>query len=221
MRIHCLLILSVFVQITFAQNFNFGITAGGNISTVFMQSDYLINDENFNELQYIPLPGFELGLFTSHQLSRRVLLMNTIDFAHLSYKKKGAFESKTVTGETWYTSDKFNKCNNNLRVYLTINYLFFGKLMVGTGAQVNVLLWSRTNFDSDFPVDFEYTFNQYYKRITFSVPLRVGFRFSSFEISTEARIGIDDRKKGTESLIKEREGSVSLKFNYYFLSSEK
>jgi hypothetical protein len=211
------IIILASAQTCLAQKFYFGLFAGGNVSTQFLHSKYEISDGNFEEIQTTPLPGFEFGIFTKHQFSKRISLISTLDIAHLAYKEKNEFLAANNVGEPIWSADKVQKCNNYLHLSPILSFTFFDRLILGTGIQMNVLLESRTNLGKDAPIEFAETINRYYKTITFSLPLKIGFQFSNIEISMEARMGIDNRIKGDVSLIQEREGTFALKFSYFFL----
>jgi hypothetical protein len=219
MRILIFIIILAIGPFGYAQQISFGVTAGGNLTLPFLQSEYEIADQSFNEVHLAPLPGYEFGILSVYHFSEKFAILNTLDFAHHVYRGKNGFYATNLVGETLWITEKLNRIHNYIRPGALLTLTFFDKLVLGSGIQMNILLWSRSNLGSDSPLDYTETINRYYKTISCSVPLKIAYQFSPFEISAEARMGIDNRIRGSESLIKEREGSLAIKLSYYFQKS--
>lgn len=212
-----ILILStlMFGVLCSGQHLESGFTAGANLTRVYTKSEKSLVTPDGSVLEYSAAPGFELGGFISLPLTNNFSLYNSAGFSRLSSANETDQNFTNSTGEIIYISEKSKLIDNAFYLSPMLNFGPGNHFSLGAGIQLNVLVLSRTNYGKDAPLDFSESINRYYKPLTFSVPVRLACRFNTVGISLLARMGVNDRIKGKDSVITEREGTLSICFNYF------
>lgn len=196
-----------------AQNYGIALYAGPNLSFLSVKSDYSFSGSD----QYKPGFGFEIGVLGSLKISEKLNFDQTVAFQFVTHKDDNDIHLRDANDIYYYDITKHTINNGYIVLSPQLSYQINSKIYLGSGVNVNVLLYSHSIF-TDLPdyfssVDHRMN-NTYYKGVNIGIPVLFGYNYKKFIFRLRYDIGISNLMKDSDSFFEEKENTISLDFGY-------
>jgi hypothetical protein len=198
-----------------AQDYRAGVFAGPNLSFLSVKSDY----SYFWSDKYNPGFGFELGGIGSWKFDDRLSFDHTLVFQQITHVDKNEVHISVEDGQHVYTVYKHSIRNGYLSLSPQISYYIIESLYLGTGLNINFLVFSNSYFkDSEKYLykEADLVKNTYYGTLQMGIPLFLGFTQNNFMIRLRYDIGLTNKMKDKASFFKEKEHTLSVNVGFFF-----
>jgi hypothetical protein len=206
------IIMCAFAVTVYAQKYKAGMFVGPNLSFLTVNSDYSF----FLSDQYQPGFGFEVGAMGSLKLQEKFSFDHTITFQYLTHRDTKEINFTNEYGTSIFKSNQHIVNNRYITLSPQISYYFIESMFIGTGVNVNLLIYSYTNFKDIENI--HRLINTYYKPVNIGIPVLIGYSYDSFFLRFRFDIGISNLLKDSNSFFREKENTLSLNIGYFFFN---
>jgi len=202
----CTLVVSPVIN---AQKFKYGAFVGGNINFISLSSDYEIQDE----VNLKPAVSYNIGGYIKTN-NNHINLLCFIEYLKIRNKVNQYLADQL--GNPLGKPD-MSIINRVVAINLIGTIKIIKGFYLGGGLSGNILLKSSLKFDAKLNLPGAKTRNEYYiygyKKVTFSIPVIIGYDFTRISIFTRLNIGMINRIND-DSLVKEIDNPLILGIGY-------
>ena len=191
-----------------SQTFNYAINVGGNINILSLNSVYSIESKDKPKTS----PSFNLGGSIKTTFNR-INVLGSVDYIRIGNRMEPGVFFTDIVGDL--IADMNRKIiNHNLSANILGIINITDEFYIGVGLSTNILLNSTLKLDNYFSmIGGKRVTNNYYRRLTFMIPIQMGYDFGKFEIYTRFNKGIMNRINGN-SFVKEIDNIIMLCASY-------
>jgi hypothetical protein len=214
-KILLVLTLTILFEVVHSQKFELGVLGAGNVNFLTLKSTHTLQ----NEIKTKPVVGYNVGFFSKLQLAKKLDLNTTLEYQRIQNKEKPDFYFYDDYGATLLFNEK--SLISHSIIVSAISSVKLGKgFYSGLGFSGNILVKSFMKIhhtaqpqEIEFPVRYEIN---YYRKMTYSIPIIVGYENDRYNIFIRFSKGLNSRIKDKEAMIKEIDNVLCAGLVYKF-----